>query len=147
MSLSKTLIKKGVELIPATDEQIQTLMINHKLDYLPLAYIEFLKSMGNGTSDFLRGESCFFDELFHLQEWGKEILEEDNSLIKLKESHFIFWMSQGIMFALFDLTEGDNPPIYFYKEMSKQTSFKKIADSLTEFLSRYEEGDQFLFKI
>jgi hypothetical protein len=82
-----------------------------------------------------------------LQEWGKELLYEDNSSIKLKESHFIFWMSQGIMFALFDLTEGDNPPIYFYKELSKQTNFIKIADSLTEFLCRYEEGDKFLFKI
>lgn len=36
---------------------------------LPMAYIEFLQTMGNGTDHtFLRGESCFMDELLELNE-------------------------------------------------------------------------------
>ena len=123
-------------------------MHKHNLIYLPSTYIEFLKAMGNGTPNgFLRGHSCFFDELDDLKEGAEELLEEDNSDLKHTNSDFIFWMSQGYMYAFFNLEEGDNPPIYFYHEMSKQKEFIKIANSLTEFLSRFEQLDKTLFKV
>ncbi len=44
---------------------------------LPEVYIEFLEVMGGGTGHtFLRGESCYIDELLELNEWGTELLEE-----------------------------------------------------------------------
>lgn len=76
---------------------------------------------------FLRGESCFMDELLELNEWGAELLEENNVPLKLTSNDFVFWMSQGFMFCFFKLDEGENPPVYFYSEgKSRQVDFIRL---------------------
>ncbi len=144
--LKETLINKGVKLHPANDQQIKGFMDDNNVSHLPSSYMDFLKAMGNGSDNFLRGESCFFNELSDLKEGAEELLTDDNSPLKLKNSDFIFWMSQGYMFAFFNLNEGDDPPVFFYKELSEQKEFFKIADSFTEFLFKYEQRDKSLFK-
>ncbi|MBL3656022.1 SMI1/KNR4 family protein [Fulvivirga sediminis] len=141
------MIEKGIELAPGTIEQVNDFKKKNNYKNLPKSYVDFLLAMGNGTSDFLQGESCFFNELPNLQKWGKELLDEDNSHLKLSQKNLVFFMSQGCMFAFFNLDEGDNPPVYLYRELSQQEDFKKITNSFTEFLFRYEAGDEFLFKI
>ncbi|MGW8442844.1 SMI1/KNR4 family protein [Paenibacillus sp. S33] len=114
---------------------------------LPMAYIEFLEAMGNGTDHtFLRGESCFMDELLELNEWGTELLEENIGPLKLTLNDFVFWMSQGCMFCFFKLDEGENPPIYFYSESKKKDGFYKITDTFTEFLQRKYIKDKYIFQ-
>lgn len=146
--LKETLIEKGIELVPSTIEQVNNFKENNNYKNLPKSYVDFLLAMGNGTTNgFLRGHSCFFNELKDLNTWAKELLNDDNSHLKLSHKNLVFWMSQGCMFAFFNLDEGDNPPVYFYRELSQQKDFMKISDSFTEFLSRIETQDKNLFNI
>ena len=85
--------------------------------YLPKAYIEFIKTMGNGTGDrFLSGYSCFSKEIFNLKDWAMEILYENDDTELLNKSDYVFMMMQGIVFWYFDLNDGDDPPVYEYDE-------------------------------
>lgn len=146
--LKETLIDKRIELVPGTIEQVNDFKKKNNYESLPKSYVEFLLAMGNGTNNgFLRGHSCFFNELNSLNNWAKELLSDDNSPLSLHDKDVVFWMSQGCMFTFFNLDEGDNPPVYFYKELSQQKDFMKISDSLTEFLSRIEARDKNLFSI
>ncbi|WP_241774627.1 MULTISPECIES: SMI1/KNR4 family protein [Lysinibacillus] len=103
---------------------------------LPEAYIEFLEVMGGGTEHtFLRGESCFIDELLELNEWGAELLEENNVQLSLTPNDFVFWMSQGCMFCFFKLDEGEDPAVYFYSEGKKKDVFIRLQILLQNFYS------------
>jgi len=137
----------NIPMIPcATDElnEVKKLIGTNKL---PEAYIEFLEVMGGGTEHtFLRGESCYIDELLELNEWGTELLEENRVPLKLTPNDFVFWMSQGCMFCFFKLDEGENPPVYFYAEGKKKEGFYKITDTFTEFLQRRYLRDKYIFQ-
>lgn len=113
---------------------------------IPKAYLEFYKHMGNGVR-FLRGHSCFRNEIFKLKEWAEELLNENGFQSKLSENDFVFWMSQGYMFCFFRLDEGDDPPVYYYCEGKGLSSFYKIAESFSSFLYRIYKCDKELFKI
>ncbi|MGG4142194.1 SMI1/KNR4 family protein [Paenibacillus algorifonticola] len=131
------------ELEPCNEEELQELLLFAGGE-LPKTYIEFMKKMGKGVQ-FLRGESCLLHDIFDLKEAAIELLEENNFEKKLSNDEFVFWMHQGYMFCFFNLTEGDNPSIYFYSEMNDQEDFYEIADSFTEFLYRFYDRDRFLF--
>ncbi|MFE3577666.1 SMI1/KNR4 family protein [Lysinibacillus sp. NPDC059133] len=139
--------KDKIPMQPCTKEEVnevKKLIGNNKL---PEAYIEFLEVMGGGTEHtFLRGESCFFDELLELNEWGAEVLEENNVQLSLTPNDFVFWMSQGCMFCFFKLDEGEDPAVYFYSEGKKKDGFYKITDTFTEFLQRRYIKDKYIFQ-
>lgn len=101
----------------------------------PLAYQEFLLSMGCGAGKFLRGSDCFFDRLFQIQEWAIELLQENNFPRSLPDDAFIFLMHQGYQFSFFRLSEGADPPTYSYCEGTDRTSFIKSHESFSEFLA------------
>lgn len=88
-------------------------------------------SMGKGADKYMRGSDVFFDHIFELQGWGEELVRENN-FNDLPANSFVFWMHQGYQMAFFMLTEGDNPPIYFYGEGTGQSDFDKKG-SLVEF--------------
>ncbi|WP_369049319.1 SMI1/KNR4 family protein [Tenacibaculum sp. UWU-22] len=139
--------QNGIDLVPATNNEINGVKSLSKKE-LPQAYIEYLKLMGNGTPNgFLKGQSCFLNEIPNLKEWSNELLDENNFDRKLTENDFVFWMSQGYQFAFFKLDEGDDPPIYYYREGTNQTDFVKITNSFSEFLYRLSINDKFLFDI
>ncbi len=73
------------------------------------------------------------------------MLEENESELVLTDNDFVFWMSQGCIFCMFKLNEGDNPPVYFYNE-SGDDRFLKISNTLTEFLINYLELKSNLFQ-
>jgi hypothetical protein len=102
---------------------------------LPKAYQEFLLSMGHGAGKFLRGSDCFFKHLILLQEWAVELLEENHFPKSLPENAFVFFMHQGYQFSFFNLSEGDDPPTYFYSEGINQISFTKSHERFSEFLA------------
>ena len=80
-----------------------------------------------------------------LQHYGAKDLEKIFKENTLTDDDFVFWMSQGCMFCFFKLSEGDNPPVYFYNE-SGEDRFIKIADTLVGFLINRLEMNKELFK-
>lgn len=139
--------KDNIPMHPRTTQEIhevKKLIGNH---YLPIAYIEFLETMGRGTENtFFRGESCYINELLELNTWGAELLVENNLSLKLTENEFVFWMCQGCMFCFFKMNEGENPPVYVFSESNKKKEFYKITDSFTEFLHRRYLKDRDIFR-
>jgi hypothetical protein len=110
----------------------------------PSSYLVFLELMGK-KAFFLEGDSCFINELPFLNTWANEITSHHKHDIQLKEDDFVFWMSQGVMFCFFNLNEGEDPPIYCYKEGSNQETFIKISETFTDFLKRRFYLDKNLF--
>ncbi len=106
---------------------------------LPSAYVDFMRYAGDGS--YWIGSDCSFDDVPKLREWADELLEENSFPCKLKEDDFVFWMHQGYMFYFFNLSEGDDPPVYYYSEAAEISSFVKCSDSFTSFIIR--QGGQY----
>lgn len=83
---------------------------------LPSIYQAFLLKMGRSTADFLRGEERCYPELLALTSDAQELLSDSNANFRLQPTSFVFWMSQGAQFSFFDTAEGDDPPVYHYRE-------------------------------
>lgn len=144
--LIRKLNNENIIMNGCTEKQISELQQLCNGFCLPQSYIEFMKCMGNGTDgQFMRGDSCFMNEIFYLKEGANELLIENNSKNTLLDEDFVFWMSQGCMFCFFKLNEGDNPPIYFYNEHGND-KFVRIAYSFTDFLISRLEMNGSLFK-
>jgi hypothetical protein len=101
---------------------------------LPKMYEQILLRMGHGA-DFWAGEDCFYRHLPLIQEWAKELLQENDFPIPLPDDAFVFFMHQGYQFSFFKLSEGDNPPTYSYLEGQNEQYFIKTHDKLTDFLA------------
>lgn len=109
---------------------------------LPIAYQEFLRIMGKGAGQFLRGSDCFYDQLLDLQQAAGELLAENHFLGKIPDDAFVFFMHQGYQFSFFRLSEGDNPPTYSYCEGEQHQSFIKTHERYSEFLATEVELHQ-----
>ncbi len=116
-----------------SNEQIEQLRFLANGKKLPLAYEEFMRTMGSGAIAFMTGESVYMNEVLMLKRSADELLIENDSKNRLTENDFVFWMCQGCMFCFFKLDEGENPPIYYYNE-AREDCFYKIANTFTEFL-------------
>src|SRR6266851_6487960 len=107
------------EIVPCTEDEVHTL--ERQLGFsLPGAYKEFLLWMGHGAGILLRGSDCFYQHLPPLRTWAEELLEENNFPEPLPEDAFVFFMHQGYQFNFFRISEGDDPPVHFYGEWTKQ---------------------------
>lgn len=135
-----------VEIKPCTEEDIESLKNMVYPKELPIAYLEFMDSMGR-YAEFLRGHSCFMNEIFDLKDGAVELLEENNFDEVLTDNDYVFWMSQGYMFCFFKLNEGNNTHVYFYNECEEQENFYKLSETFTEFINRYYEKDNTLFTL
>ncbi len=144
--LVEKLKERNIPMKNASENQIKELLSSTKNGILPQAYVEFMSVMGNGTEGkYMRGESCFMDEIYTLKQGAVELLKENESKLVLTDNDFVFWMSQGCIFCMFQLNEGNNPPVYFYNE-SGDDRFLKISNTLTEFLINYLELNPNLFQ-
>lgn len=105
---------------------------------LPLVYREFLKTMGHRAGVFFIGTDMFFDDyhdLLALRKTAEELLHEDNYPFRLPDDAFVFSMHQGYQFMYFQMQDsGDDPPVYYYKELTDAP--QKISSSLSAYLSR-----------
>lgn len=109
---------------------------------LPIAYQEFLRIMGKGAGQFLRGSDCFYDHLPDLQQAAGELLAENHFPQRIPDDAFVFFMHQGYQFSFFRLSEGDNPPTYSYCESEQDQSFVKTHERYSEFLATEVELHQ-----
>ncbi len=129
--LSIFLKKRGNNLKPVNSNKIQQIEGVYNI-VLPETYKQFLLLMGNGAGAFMRGSSVFFDELFYLKQGVQELIEENN-LETIPEDAFVFWMHQGYQAAYFRLSEGNDPPVYYFSEGKKTDRFELKEKSLTDF--------------
>jgi cell wall assembly regulator SMI1 len=99
---------------------------------LPAAYKTFLEIGGHraGTLDIV-------GDMLKIQSYPNEILVENNLPITLPPSAFVCnFYSEGSGFTFFDLTEGDDPPIYECLLQSLELGFVKVADHFSQFLQQ-----------
>ncbi len=99
---------------------------------LPLAYREFLARMGRGALRFYLGTDVFFPEVLGLTQAARELVAEEESRLQLPNDAIAFIMHQGYQFCFIRSSEGDDPPVYYYMELSGE--FVRKADHFTEFL-------------
>lgn len=129
-----------------TDEEIKTVQ-QYASQKLPECYIEFLQIMGK-EAYFLTGYNYNFAEVMHLRGSAESMMFEaygDNGLTFLRKDDFVFFDSQGCTCCFFNLTEGDNPPVYFYSGLLTQPV--KITETLSAFLIAMESNDISIFKV
>lgn len=116
---------------------------------LPLCYKEYLKIMGkdmdrkkSGQRGFLVGTSSFLEDFESNNGVNglKGLLEEDDSELIIPNNAFIFYGSQGILYAFFKTNEGENPPVYGYAEGFEGNDFPKISNTLSQFFEDYLAG-------
>ncbi|MEQ9668818.1 SMI1/KNR4 family protein [Coleofasciculus sp. G2-EDA-02] len=119
---------------PCTEEEVLALEQQLKVS-LPAAYREFLLWMGHSTGELFAGSQWNYKKIIRLQTGAKEILERNSFPEPLPDDAFIFWMHQGYQFMFFRLSEGDDPPVYYYHEGRHENSFDKYTDSFSEVLS------------
>ncbi len=147
--LEKILIKIngfGATYSGCSEQQIKEIEKLAK-NIIPESYKEFLELFGldmdrkdmTSRGGFV-GEDVFYEDLFDNKEALEEQLEEDGRTdLQLTDNDFIFFCSQGYIFAFFKLDEGDNPPVYGYQEGYKGETFPKLTDTLVEFYELYLE--------
>ncbi len=119
--------------VPCTEDEVSSLEQKVHLS-LPIAYKEFLLTMGKGTDTFLVGSDFLYPELLNLQEVAKEMLAEDEFPQKFPEDAFVFFMHQGYQFNFFRTSGGDDPPVFRYFEGKDQETFPVIYHHFTDFL-------------
>ena len=136
--------------IPCTQEQIAQLERQYQLT-LPAAYREFLLWMGQGAGGFLAGDACFYEALTQLRDDALELLAENGVSGGLPDDAFVFSMHEGYQFQFFRVSEGANPPVYWYGEGESPTNdsgtavFRKSFDQYSDFLVSSIVGHEQVF--
>jgi hypothetical protein len=125
--------------VPCTPDEVRALEQQVGL-VLPEAYKEFLLWMGHGAGGFLQESNCFYRHLLHNQQMAVALLEESNFPGSLPQDAFVFYNYEGYQFVFFRVSEGDNPPLYYYHEADEPTSFKRVLDTFSEFIEREIEA-------
>jgi len=129
-----------------TNDMMQiTIMVGDKK--LPEAYLKFMECAGRGYVMFKGSDYSISDmESFkELKEGALEVLEECNFKKRINDDQFVFMGHQGYMYWLFNLNDGDNPPVYFfeesYDEVYTQGDFIKLSDTFSEYLIKKYNGE------
>lgn len=137
---------RGSELSPCTPEEVRTLE-EHIAHTLPQAYREFLLWMGHGAGPFLRGTSVFYGDLPDQGEAAEELLQENAIEAVLPKDAFVFYMHQGYQLMFFRLSEGDDPPVYYYGEGESLKSFKLLYPKFSVFIMTEINGHKALIEM
>ncbi len=139
VTFTRSGIVASSEMHPCTDEEVAVLeqQIGQPL---PAAYREFLLWIGHGAGIFLQGSDAFYQHLNHLRQSAQDLLLENNITATLPEDVFVFYMHQGYQFMFFRLSEGDDPPVYYFGEGEGQDTFTLLYPHYSKFLDTEIEG-------
>lgn len=121
-------------LVGCTEEEI--IKLEDRIGFkLPGMYKEFLLAGGHGSGRLFQGTTVKYINLIEIQEWAKELLEENNNPITLPSTSFVFSMHQGYEIRFFDVNMGENPPVFLWYEGKRNpASAIKLSDTFEEFL-------------
>lgn len=102
---------KGIE--GCSQAEIQAL--ENRIGKLPLAYKEFLSSIGKKFMvDFMDAEDMAFDDLDYIEEFGREVFKENKLVIE--RPHMVISERRSDYISLIYLDEGDNPKVWIMSE-------------------------------
>ncbi len=138
-ALSKAGFVGSSEIHGCTPEEVRALeeSIGHTL---PLAYKEYLLWMGHGAGRFLAGSSVFYEDLPDRRESAEDLLNENSVSLGLPSDAFVFYGHQGYQFMYFRLSEGDNPPVYYYGEGEGMEAIALLYPRFSDFVLTEIEG-------
>lgn len=132
----KALIRKGIakrdDIRGCSEEEVAELEKFFNI-HLPSEYRRFLLTMGHSAGKFLVGTDVFYQHLVDLKTWAKDLLIENNVNFQLSEDAFVFSMHQGYTFLYFNLSEGDDPPVYMYLEGNEHP--QRVASSFLGYIA------------
>ena len=120
------------KLSPCTEQEIYSVEKCLKIS-LPLAFREFLLWGGHSAGRLMEGSDCFLKHLLLNQETATSILADDQFLHPLPEDAFVFFMHQDYQFLFFLTSQGDDPPVYSYREQQKKLLLKKNTTNIVTF--------------
>lgn len=126
-------VEDSKQVKPCTEEEVRSLEKDLGLP-LPAVYKEFLLWMGHRAGKLLRGSACFYECILAIQQGAIKLLEENGNPEVLPEDALVFCMHQGYLFYFMRVSEGDDPPIYFYSEAMKPRQFILSHRNFAEFL-------------
>lgn len=132
-ALQTNFIERNELFAGCSDIELAEIQEQLKIEF-PESYLEYLKLMGKEAFSF-RGENLFFKDIENNQLYSKRLLIENNVDFSLSKNDFVFWMSQGVVFAYFNLQEGENPPVYAYVEGINQKGKEQICGNFSEFMT------------
>jgi len=107
---------------------------------LPGAYVEFLHFCGHGLGFFLQGDEFFYSQILKRQKKGEleKLMKSDGYNGSLKEAFtadmFMIYQHHGGEFVrFFKLTEGNDPPVYYFKDAINFTGYHTQEDSFSAY--------------
>ena len=106
---------------------------------LPARYREFVLCPSNEASQSLMGSDYDLGQLRELQEWARELLEENGNPFRLGNQDFVILMHQGYQFFFIPCDQGDNPPVYYWLE-GTHTTPERCNETFAEWLTVTERA-------
>lgn len=116
------------------NEEIDTVMLSQSVDYLPLAYISFLRAMGKSTGKYFLSDLDFtYPELNKFKAHTQDAI--DDGLV-ISDDSFVFMSRYGGEFFLYfeTATLNPNPPVYSC-DYGDEITTKRFSDSFTDFMN------------
>lgn len=130
---------------PCTEEEVEQLE-QQAGDVLPAVYREFLLWIGHRAGILLQGSDVYYQQLTKQKEWAHELLRENGIASELPNDAFVFYSHQGYQFMYFRLSEGDNPPVYYYGEGEGFDTIRRLYPSYSIFLETEIKGHSELIR-
>jgi hypothetical protein len=112
---------------------------------LPETYCDWLRIMGRGAGQYLKGSDAFYPTLLELRDFAEELLVEDGKPFSLPQDAFVFLMHQGYTFLYFlTVPHNPDPPVVHYAEGKSPTErwaclsdyFQQVLDDHVKALQR-----------
>ena len=127
----------GIASGPAKPDEIDAL--EQTLGFkLPIAYRAYLRVCGTHPPAPLIGSDCTMGLIPSINEWGDELVAENNVSSKFPDKFFVYLMHQGYTFLWFPLDGSDDPPCYCYLEGDDDS--KPASDKFSLWVRRLSWG-------
>ena len=86
------------------------------------------------------GEDLYYETVLELKDIFAEFLEYEKVEWEVPDNIFIFWTHHDYKFYFFDVTEGDDPPIYVFIQGQKLPlkTAESFSVQLTVFYKQHE---------
>jgi hypothetical protein len=88
--------------------------------------------MGRGAGRYFVGTDIYYPTLLGMTAAARELVAEDPNKMTLPQDSIAILMHQGYQFMFVRASDGDDPPVYHYMELSGK--FEAVADSLSGYL-------------